>query len=124
MAMVVFRIESCVQLNPTKLACKVRIVSLINIYSGLLTTNVRLLTVIITRTLVIFLLCSPSVVVLLKRLQLTSIVTGPESLAFDLNGEGPYMLVLLMEEFLNMLMKVSLNMLQLHQTGKYINHIH
>jgi hypothetical protein len=27
-----------------------------------------------------------------------------------------------MEEFLNMLMKVSLNMLQLHQTGKYINH--
>jgi hypothetical protein len=51
-------------------------------------------------------------------------VTGPESLAFDLNGEGSYMLVLLMEEFLNMLMKVSLNMLQLHQTGKYINHIH
>ncbi|GAU39644.1 hypothetical protein TSUD_18250 [Trifolium subterraneum] len=45
----------------------------------------------ITGTLVIFLLCSPSVAILVKRLELTSPVTGPESLAFDLYvyGEGP-----------------------------------
>ncbi|XP_061365217.1 protein STRICTOSIDINE SYNTHASE-LIKE 12-like [Gastrolobium bilobum] len=37
-----------------------------------------------------FLLCSPSVAILLSRLQLPSPLTGPESLAFDRNGGGPY----------------------------------
>ncbi|GAU19002.1 hypothetical protein TSUD_193400 [Trifolium subterraneum] len=47
--------------------------------------------VVITATLLIFLLCSPSsVAILLNKLQLPSPVTGPESLAFDRNGGGPY----------------------------------
>lgn len=37
-----------------------------------------------------FLLCSPSVGVSLARLPLPSPITGPESLAFDRNGGGPY----------------------------------
>ncbi|KAG2394825.1 Protein STRICTOSIDINE SYNTHASE-LIKE 11 [Vigna angularis] len=37
-----------------------------------------------------FLLCSPSVAVSRTRLPLPSPITGPESLAFDRNGEGPY----------------------------------
>jgi hypothetical protein len=46
--------------------------------------------VVITATILISLLCSPSVAILLRKLQLPSPVTGPESLAFDRNGEGPY----------------------------------
>ncbi|CAJ2634959.1 unnamed protein product [Trifolium pratense] len=48
--------------------------------------------VVISATLVIFLLCSyPSVATtLLNKLQLPSPVTGPESPAFDRNGGGPY----------------------------------
>jgi hypothetical protein len=46
--------------------------------------------VLITATVLISLLCSPSVAILLRKLQLPSPVTGPESLAFDRNGEGPY----------------------------------
>ncbi|XP_004508606.1 protein STRICTOSIDINE SYNTHASE-LIKE 12-like [Cicer arietinum] len=47
--------------------------------------------IIVSATLFIFLLCSPSsVAIFLNRLQLPSPVTGPESLAFDRNGEGPY----------------------------------
>lgn len=41
----------------------------------------------------IFLLCLPSGVLpftLFNKLQLPSSITGPESLAFDLKGEGPY----------------------------------
>ncbi|XP_058732907.1 protein STRICTOSIDINE SYNTHASE-LIKE 12-like [Vicia villosa] len=46
---------------------------------------------VVTVTLVIFLLCSPSsVAILLNKLQLPTPVTGPESLAFDRNGGGPY----------------------------------
>ncbi|KAK7333310.1 hypothetical protein VNO80_30077 [Phaseolus coccineus] len=37
-----------------------------------------------------FLLCSPSVAILLTRLPLPSPITGPESLEFDRNGGGPY----------------------------------
>jgi len=37
-----------------------------------------------------FLLCSPSVAILLTRLPLPSPITGPESVAFDRNGGGPY----------------------------------
>jgi len=45
----------------------------------------------VTAILAIFLLCSPSsVAILLNKLQLPPPVTGPESLAFDRNGEGPY----------------------------------
>jgi len=41
--------------------------------------------------LAIFLLRSPSsVAILLNKLQLPPPVIGPESLAFDRNGEGPY----------------------------------
>ncbi|CAJ2634950.1 protein STRICTOSIDINE SYNTHASE-LIKE 12-like [Trifolium pratense] len=47
--------------------------------------------VVITATLVIFLMCSSSSeAILQKRLQLPSPLTGPESLAFDLTGGGPY----------------------------------
>ncbi|XP_045832507.1 protein STRICTOSIDINE SYNTHASE-LIKE 12-like [Trifolium pratense] len=46
--------------------------------------------VVITATLLIFLLCSPSGAILLNKLQLPSPVTGPESLAFDRNNGGPY----------------------------------
>ncbi|GAU19000.1 hypothetical protein TSUD_193380 [Trifolium subterraneum] len=48
--------------------------------------------VLITTTLMILLLCSPtpSVAILIKRFELPEPVTGPESLAFDRNGEGPY----------------------------------
>jgi len=45
---------------------------------------------VVTTTLVIFILCSQSVALLLNKLQLPSPVTGPESLAFDRNGRGPY----------------------------------
>lgn len=46
---------------------------------------------VVTATLVIFLLCSPSsVAILLNKLQLPAPVTGPESLAFDRDGGGPY----------------------------------
>ncbi|RHN42410.1 putative strictosidine synthase transcription factor WD40-like family [Medicago truncatula] len=45
---------------------------------------------VVTTTLVIFILCSQSVAILQKKLQLPSPVTGPESLAFDRNGGGPY----------------------------------
>jgi len=45
---------------------------------------------VVTTTLVIFMLCSQSVAILQKKLQLPSPVTGPESLAFDRNGGGPY----------------------------------
>ncbi|RHN63783.1 putative strictosidine synthase [Medicago truncatula] len=46
---------------------------------------------VVTATLAIFLLCSPSsVAILLNKLQLPPPVTGPESLAFDRNGGGPY----------------------------------
>ncbi|KAG5039364.1 hypothetical protein JHK85_011840 [Glycine max] len=38
----------------------------------------------------IFFLCSPSVAILISRLPLPSPVTGPESVAFDRNGGGPY----------------------------------
>ncbi|TKY54974.1 STRICTOSIDINE SYNTHASE 12 [Spatholobus suberectus] len=41
-------------------------------------------------TFMIFLLCSPSVAILITRLPLPSPVTGPESVAFDRNGGGPY----------------------------------
>jgi len=47
--------------------------------------------VVTATTLVILLLCSPSsVAILLNKLQLPPPVIGPESLAFDKNGEGPY----------------------------------
>ncbi|XP_027368810.1 protein STRICTOSIDINE SYNTHASE-LIKE 12-like [Abrus precatorius] len=40
--------------------------------------------------LIVFLLCSPSVAILINRLPLPSPLTGPESIAFDRNGGGPY----------------------------------
>ena len=40
--------------------------------------------------LIFLFMCSPSVAILLNRLRLPSPLTGPESLAFDRNGEGPY----------------------------------
>ncbi|PNX96636.1 strictosidine synthase 1-like protein [Trifolium pratense] len=46
---------------------------------------------IVTAILAMFLLCSPSsVAVLLNKLQLPAPLTGPEALAFDRNGGGPY----------------------------------
>lgn len=44
----------------------------------------------ISATFMIFFLCSPSVAILITRLPLPSPVTGPESVAFDRNGGGPY----------------------------------
>ncbi|XP_027368811.1 protein STRICTOSIDINE SYNTHASE-LIKE 12-like [Abrus precatorius] len=41
-------------------------------------------------TLMMFLLCYPSVAILINRLKLPSPLTGPESIAFDRNGGGPY----------------------------------
>ncbi|XP_057420439.1 protein STRICTOSIDINE SYNTHASE-LIKE 12-like [Lotus japonicus] len=38
----------------------------------------------------IFLVCTPSAALLLNRLPLPSPLTGPEALAFDRNGSGPY----------------------------------
>lgn len=46
---------------------------------------------VVTAILAIFLLCSTSsIAILLNKLQLPSPVKGPDSLAFDRNGEGPY----------------------------------
>ncbi|KAK7265057.1 hypothetical protein RJT34_32673 [Clitoria ternatea] len=41
-------------------------------------------------TLVIFFLCSSSVAILVDRLHLPAPLTGPESIAFDRSGGGPY----------------------------------
>ncbi|XP_027368808.1 protein STRICTOSIDINE SYNTHASE-LIKE 12-like [Abrus precatorius] len=41
-------------------------------------------------TLMMFLLCYPSVAILTDRIKLPSPLTGPESIAFDRNGGGPY----------------------------------
>ncbi|KAL2338258.1 hypothetical protein Fmac_012704 [Flemingia macrophylla] len=48
------------------------------------------ITMAIFATFMMFLLCSPSVAILLSRLQLPSPVMGPESVAFDRDGGGPY----------------------------------
>ncbi|KAK7330233.1 hypothetical protein VNO77_24421 [Canavalia gladiata] len=48
------------------------------------------MTMTISATLMIFLLFSPSMAILIDRLLLPAPLTGPESLAFDRNGEGPY----------------------------------
>ncbi|MED6110365.1 hypothetical protein PIB30_042154 [Stylosanthes scabra] len=48
------------------------------------------MSILITLILLFFFICSPSAAYLLDRLQLPSPLTGPESLAFDRNGGGPY----------------------------------
>lgn len=66
------------------------VITYIKRYLTLIMFNV-IMAMSVTATLVMFLfLCSPSAAILLSRLQLPSPVTGPESLAFDRNGGGPY----------------------------------
>ncbi|XP_020228238.1 protein STRICTOSIDINE SYNTHASE-LIKE 12 [Cajanus cajan] len=59
----------------------------------MLSPNLAMSTMAMCATLLLFLLCSPSVAILLTRLQLPSPVMGPESVAFDRNGGGPYVSV-------------------------------